>query len=524
MEVIEKRESEIRTADDWIGESKKRPIPRALFGEFWREGETAVLFADTGKGKSALAMQIAQSIASGKRIKPFDTILKPQKVLYLDMEMNDKQFEARHAADHEGGRAKFLRKHFVFSENLYREELDPADFWVKGERTCDVFKRKVRYLVKQSEASVVIIDSLTCLKRSYYGAREILDLITALKKLQREMKISILAIVQAPKQVEAQPLSVNSLRGMKLLCGRADSVFGIGQSRFDIAGRYLKRVRSLGDAIDFDAMHVPTFRLKKIGGNFLGFAFERFVPEIELLSDIRASKEWETIERIKQLNDGGKSIRQIAAEIDLPKTTVHRLLQMWRPPAEQPGTSAAAYDPTTSPNYFPGREEYDEAGRDPRFKRLYQDESEENYRLRREAYLIESACAKAHQEFKKTGKAPTLAEMLERMAEAETSPPHSAGGIAADDPLEQNGKPEAFRTSSGEAAEVDNPIGIPGLEHTLDGYGKDIWVEKRNERGKHIIWYDLDSKGRRRRMVRDANGISITQMDRIRDNNGIIIY
>ena len=50
------------------------------------------MFADTGKGISALAMQIAQSIASGRGIKPFTSATKPQKVLYLDLEMNDKQF------------------------------------------------------------------------------------------------------------------------------------------------------------------------------------------------------------------------------------------------------------------------------------------------------------------------------------------------------------------------------------------------------------------------------------------------
>ena len=57
MEVIERDEAAIRTANDWINEAKQRPIPKALFGEYWREGETAVMFGDTGKGVSALAMQ-----------------------------------------------------------------------------------------------------------------------------------------------------------------------------------------------------------------------------------------------------------------------------------------------------------------------------------------------------------------------------------------------------------------------------------------------------------------------------------
>src|SRR2546430_14470578 len=47
----------------------RRP-PRMLFDEFWREGELAVLFGDTGVGKSVLAMQIGDAIARGTCVGP----------------------------------------------------------------------------------------------------------------------------------------------------------------------------------------------------------------------------------------------------------------------------------------------------------------------------------------------------------------------------------------------------------------------------------------------------------------------
>ena len=51
-----------------------------------------------------------------------------------------------------------------------------------------------------------------------------------------------------------------------------------------------------------------------------------------------------------------------------------------------------------------------------------------------------------------------------------------------------------------------------GLKHTLNDYGKDIWIEKEGENGgKPVIWYSLDSKGRKQKHVRDANGVSITR-------------
>ena len=41
--------------------------PRPLFGEFWREGELALLFGAAGTGKSLLAVQLAESLARGLR-------------------------------------------------------------------------------------------------------------------------------------------------------------------------------------------------------------------------------------------------------------------------------------------------------------------------------------------------------------------------------------------------------------------------------------------------------------------------
>ena len=88
-----------KLANEWMALSKEKPTPKFLFAEFWLEGELSILFADTGKGKSILAVQIAESIARGVAIKPLKLTSKPQKVLYLDFELSDKQFEMRYSKD-----------------------------------------------------------------------------------------------------------------------------------------------------------------------------------------------------------------------------------------------------------------------------------------------------------------------------------------------------------------------------------------------------------------------------------------
>jgi hypothetical protein len=53
-----------------------------LVGEFWHEGELAILVGQAGVGKSAMAFQIAFGIATGNKTAPgFDVGLPPQAVL-----------------------------------------------------------------------------------------------------------------------------------------------------------------------------------------------------------------------------------------------------------------------------------------------------------------------------------------------------------------------------------------------------------------------------------------------------------
>lgn len=490
--MTERHGYELKRANEWLAQARKRPIPQKLFGEFWLEGETAVLFGDAGTGKSALAMQLAESIARGKGIGPFETAAAPQKVLYIDLEMNDRQFERRYAADHAGGRARFLHGHYRFSDNLIRVEVDACDVRTRGESTGDVFCRSLRRMVEETEASVVIVDSLTSLKRSYYGTREVFDIMKGLKRLRNETGLSILVLFQTQGQDAAAPLSTGRRQDLKMLDSRADSVFGIGHSRHDAAGRYIKHIKTRGDALIYDAENVPAFGLRKTGGNFLGFEFGCFAMENDLLADIRGRREWKTIERIKRLNEEGMSIRSIAAEIGLPRTTVHRLLKMWRPPVE-PVTEEQTEEQAVKTEKafdFPGCGEYDAANDDPRFDDIYDREDEEAYRLRREAYLLEMARSMARQEHLRTGHTPGLKEMMAKI-NAEYEEPHRDMSLA---PVE--------------SADTVYVPPVPGTRRSLNAYGREIFIEEEDQAGKPMVWYDFDAKGNKRRMERNGTTIS----------------
>ena len=83
-------------ANEWIERAKRFPDPKPLFGTIWHQGEVAFLFSNTGKGKSILGVQLAESIASGKMILNMDTTL--QKTILFDFELSAKSFQRRYTA------------------------------------------------------------------------------------------------------------------------------------------------------------------------------------------------------------------------------------------------------------------------------------------------------------------------------------------------------------------------------------------------------------------------------------------
>lgn len=106
---------DVRPANEWIEVAKKKPPQKKLLGTLLFENEICILFADTNLGKSILAVQIGESISSGRRISPFELEAPPQKALYIDFELTDMQFLNRYT---EGD------LHYKFHSNFYRAEID----------------------------------------------------------------------------------------------------------------------------------------------------------------------------------------------------------------------------------------------------------------------------------------------------------------------------------------------------------------------------------------------------------------
>ena len=108
--------------NEGLKKSYSKPNPRKLFGQLWWEKELVICFASTNVGKTLLAMQIAESLATGTQVfddndNPCPNETKAMKVLYVDAELTYKQIENRYK-NYETG------ENYELSANIIRAEID----------------------------------------------------------------------------------------------------------------------------------------------------------------------------------------------------------------------------------------------------------------------------------------------------------------------------------------------------------------------------------------------------------------
>lgn len=308
----------IKRSYEWIEQAMQLPVPTMLFDEFWNEGEICILFADTNAGKSILAVQVADSISRGRAIPGFRLEAAAQPVIYFDFELSCKQYELRYSNAYTG--------HYTFHPNLYRAELNPGDTLPAG---CDSFEdciiAGIEEAVLNRDVKVLVIDNLTYLRDDNERARDAKPLMQKLMALKKQHGLSILILAHTPKRDPGSPITLNHLQGSKMLMNFCDSSFCIGTSTQDKNLRYLKQIKVRAGEYRYTADNVALCRIDK-PANFLGFFYTGQGHEKQHLREIEEGDREELIQRAKELKGEGKSVREIAKELGIGKSTVARFL------------------------------------------------------------------------------------------------------------------------------------------------------------------------------------------------------
>ena len=282
----------VMTANEWIKQAEKRPIPKMLFSEFWHEGEVCILYADTNLGKSILAVQIADSISRGKPIFGFKLEAQAQKVLYFDFELTEKQFQNRYSIDYQNP--------YIFNNNLFRIEIDPDSNIPVDVNFEDYLNSSIEQVIIEKNAKVLIIDNITFLRTENEKAKDALPLMKQLKALKSKYNLSLLVLAHTPKRDLSKPVTRNDLQGSKMLINFCDSAFAIGESSTTSSIRYIKMIKARNTEILYDADNIIECNICK-PDNFLKFEFLSFGKESTHLRSQRDSDKEELESKIQQL-------------------------------------------------------------------------------------------------------------------------------------------------------------------------------------------------------------------------------
>jgi KaiC/GvpD/RAD55 family RecA-like ATPase len=476
-----------RKVNECIAAIKNLSPPEPLFDEFWREGELALLFGASGIGKSILAVQIADALARGRAIEGFMMRRGRQKVLYVDLELSDKQFITRYSTFENGDASTYK-----FSDNFHRDRppsLDKLAGWLRG-------------IIVQRGIRVVIIDSLAALKTTADGTRETLELMRELRRITHEFDISILVVTDAAEPARTSLPSERDLGRSRILCSPADSVFAIGTDPKRADEKCVHQTRVRNSPIIWNASNAPRCRIRRNDTGLLAFEFdERFRNGADI-------EKRELIRRIKTMHDDGEmSFRAIADELGSSRSTCERLYKKWTPSMEpRPSRlfddddevdAALANKDEVDNSVFPGCDEYDEALADPRFAGLDERTDDAARHLRRELYNLRLARDDAKYIYETTGTTPPL----DSKSSDRVNKPTDASDTTdeqLDDTLDEPENPFTF-------------LGVPLTLH-LDRYGTEMWVETTDSLGRPIVWYQLSKQGRCRRYERRLFGVFVTEV------------
>ena len=269
----------IRTARQRMAEAKNQPHIKQLLSMIWQTNELHLLFADTGVGKSILAVAISDAISKGKNLIVLVNENQPLTVLYYDFELSDRQFRKRYTND--------SGEEHIFNKNFYIDNVDFGSLINSNPKLNfeDLLFQKIENDIRETEAKVLVIDNLTFLKmQSTQETQPALEVMRRLNNLKKEFDLSILVLAHTPKRPLNRPITINDLAGSKHLSNFADSISSIGRSMQGNEIRYIKQIKPSRSAeLIYDIDNVITCRLIK-NDCFLSFEFISFNSEFDHLN------------------------------------------------------------------------------------------------------------------------------------------------------------------------------------------------------------------------------------------------
>lgn len=308
-----------KMANEWLKIGKQMKDPEPLFEGFWHQGEVGILFANTGKGKSILAVQIADAISKGESIMDLGIRSRKKIVLYFDFELSTKAFQQRYSTDN--------NELYNFSEQFIRVEIDRTKSLEENKISFEeLIINSIKEQVAKNKSEVIIIDNITFLSASNEKSQEAMALMKLILDLSRKDNLSILLIAHTPKRDVYRPLQLEDLAGSKALSNFVDVCFCIGESVQGNDLRYIKQLKNRNYPVVYGPDNVINCRLVK-NNSFLMLESIGFGSEKDHLQPDLNNQKVERYQEAKRLKATGKKNVEIAKYFEVDEKTIRRWLK-----------------------------------------------------------------------------------------------------------------------------------------------------------------------------------------------------
>ncbi len=187
----------IETMQEKLDRGRTMPEMKELFGSYFHQGELTILAGQSNVGKSLLAFQIADGISKGEDILEQRNESEPQKVIYYDFEMSERNLIKRYP-------------NYYANDNFLTVKIDDLLKEHDGVFDLDVINQHI----KEEKASVVIIDNISAIAmKALQDQNESLRLIKAAKQLVSGGNLSILLLLIHQKIYGVKPIELKDIAG-----------------------------------------------------------------------------------------------------------------------------------------------------------------------------------------------------------------------------------------------------------------------------------------------------------------------
>lgn len=271
---------------------------RDLFGNFWSEGELALLFGDVGSGKSLLALQLAAAIAEGTPYLGYTNQCGPKKVLYIDFEHDESEAVARLNGN--------------VPDNLVWAGLNRLENYY-GDKDMHWITRWINLELVGTRAEVLIIDQP---ERFRMSNAEWHYLMSRLLRFKAEKKISILLVTAGKARHTGRPITVSNIPKNDMIAGVVDAIFAIAKHQRMPAERYIKQLKKRNKPI-------YSYRVDIWNHYNYTFSYSNQDNEENCLPQTNTEKRYDKMRIAEKMRYEGMSYRQIADFMNLPLATVY---------------------------------------------------------------------------------------------------------------------------------------------------------------------------------------------------------